>query len=77
MKKKKTAEKGVTDVSIPTELFEKIRQRIKGTEFSSVSDYVTYVLSEVLTEDEEETVSSVEKDEERIKERLRALGYID
>lgn len=40
-------------------------------------EHDTYVLSEVLAEDEEETKSSVEKDEEQIKARLKALGYID
>jgi len=41
-------------------------ERERGTEFTSVSDYVTYVLSGVLGEDEEQ-----------IKARLKALGYID
>ena len=66
-------------VSIPAELYEKIKQRIEGTEFASVSDYVTYVLTEVLAsleEDEEEEVFT-EEEEEKVKERLRALGYLD
>ena len=64
------------EVLIPTSLFEKIRERIKGTGFSSVSGYVTYVLREVLSEEEEGKEFSKE-DEEKIKARLRALGYID
>lgn len=75
--KEKVSGKKLTNVSIPKSLFEKIRERIRGTEFTSVSDYVTYVLGEVLAEDEGETESSVEKDEEQIKARLKALGYID
>ncbi|MCD6590352.1 MAG: CopG family transcriptional regulator [Candidatus Aenigmarchaeota archaeon] len=66
-------------VSIPVQLYEKIKQRIEGTEFSSVSDYVTYVLREVLVsleEGEEEEVFTKEE-EEKVKERLRALGYLD
>lgn len=74
---KKNSEKQFTNVSIPASLFERIEERIKGTEFTSVSDYVTYVLSEVLTEDEEETESVSKEDEERIKERLKALGYLE
>ena len=77
MGKEKTQEKGkFTEVSIPTSIFEKIKERIKGTGFSSVSSYVTYVLKEVLSEEEEEEVFTKE-DEEKIKARLKALGYIE
>ncbi|KXB05131.1 CopG family transcriptional regulator [candidate division MSBL1 archaeon SCGC-AAA261O19] len=61
-------------VSIPPELFKKIEDRIEGTGFDSVSEYVTYVLREVVEEEEEEEFS--EEDEEKVKERLRALGYL-
>ena len=43
-----------TTVSIPTPLVQKIRKRIDGTGFTSASDYVTYVLREVLASLEEE-----------------------
>jgi len=68
-----------TTVSIPVELYEKIKQRIENTEFSSVSDYVAYVLKEVLAslEEEEEVEVFTEEEEEKVKERLRALGYLD
>lgn len=74
--KEKRRKKEFTEVLIPTSLFEKIRERIKGTGFSSVSGYVTYVLREVLSEEEEEEVFSKEE-EEKIKARLKALGYIE
>ena len=65
-------------IEIPVKIYKKIEERIKETEFKSVDEYVTYVLKEVLTslEEEEEEVFS-EEEEEKIKERLRALGYID
>lgn len=69
--------KKFTTVSIPTPLFKKVEERIKGTGFTSVSSYVTYVLREIVTEDEEEEEPFSEEDKERVKERLRALGYID
>jgi len=75
-KERKREKEKFTEVLIPTSLFEKIRERIKGTGFSSVSGYVTYVLREVLSEEEEEEVFSKE-DEEKIKARLKALGYIE
>ena len=70
-------QKKFTTVSIPTPLFKKIEGRIKGTGFTSVSGYVTYVLREVVAEEEDETEPFTKEDEERVKERLRALGYLD
>ncbi len=66
------------EVKIPAEIYEKIEERIKETEFESVDEYVIYVLREVLAslEEEEEQVFS-EEEEEKVKERLRALGYLD
>ncbi len=67
-----------TTVSIPAPLFKKIEERIRDTGFTSVSSYVTYVLREIIaeeTQEEEEPFS--EEDEKRVKDRLRALGYID
>ncbi|MFW9829034.1 MAG: CopG family transcriptional regulator, partial [Candidatus Thorarchaeota archaeon] len=43
-----------TTVSIPKVLAEKIKERMKGTGFSSVSSYVTYILRQVLSSIEEE-----------------------
>ncbi len=77
-KRKEEGDPKFTTVSIPTPLFEKIKKRIEGTGFTSVSSYVVYVLREILAEDstgEEEAFSK--EDEERVKERLRSLGYLD
>jgi len=70
--------KKFTTISIPTPLAEKIKKRIEGTGFTSLSSYVTYVLREVISgiEEESEEVFSKE-DEEKVKDRLRALGYLD
>ena len=75
-KKERKEKEKFAEVLIPTSLFNKIEERIKGTGFSSVSSYVTYVLKEVLSE-EEEVKTFTKEDEEKIKARLRALGYID
>jgi Arc/MetJ-type ribon-helix-helix transcriptional regulator len=76
MTREKKEERKFTTVSIPSPLFKKVEQRIKDTGFTSVSSYVAYVLREIITEEEEEEPFS-EEDKERVKERLRALGYID
>jgi hypothetical protein len=71
-------EKKFTTISIPTPLAEKIKIRIEGTGFTSLSSYVTYVLREVISGLEEESEEAFSKeDEEKVKERLRALGYLD
>ncbi len=70
-------EKKFTTVSIPTPLFKKVEERIKGTGFTSVSSYVAYVLREVISEEEDELEPFSKEDEERVKDRLRALGYLD
>ena len=48
-----------TTVSIPKPLADKVKERMKGTGFSSVSSYVTYVLRQVL--------SSIEQDKRQNK----------
>jgi len=71
-------EKKYITISIPTPLAEKIKKRIKGTGFTSLSSYVTYVLREVISGIEEENKEVFSKeDEEKVKERLRSLGYLD
>ena len=70
-------EKEFTNVSIPTSLYKKIEEKIKNTEFSSVSSYVTKVLRESLSKEGETQQPLSKEDEEKVKERLKALGYID
>jgi len=78
MNKEPKKRKKFTTVSIPSPLFKKVEERIKGTGFTSVSSYVTYVLREIVAEEGEETEEAFTKeDEERVKARLHALGYID
>jgi len=63
-------------ISLPAEVYAKIEQRVAGMEFHSVDEYVNFVLEEVLKEEEPETSLSKE-DEEEVKKRLKALGYLD
>ncbi len=70
-------EKEFTNISIPTSLYRRLEEMIKGTEYSSVSSYVTKVLREKIAEGEKAAEVFTPEDEEKIKERLKALGYID
>ena len=69
-----------TTVSIPKPLADKVKERMKGTGFSSVSSYVTYVLRQVLSsieQDKRAKQAFTKEEEDRVKQRLRDLGYID
>ena len=75
---KEKEEKKYTTISIPTPLAEKIKKRIEGTGFNSLSAYVTDVLRVVISGIEEKKEEAFSKeDEEKVKDRLRALGYLD
>ena len=78
---KEQKETNITTISIPKPLAEKIKKRLKGTGFNSVSSYVTYVMRQVMSniEDKEgkKTEAFSKKDEEAVKSRLRSLGYLD
>jgi len=64
-------------IEVPESLYVRIESRIKGSKFASVADYVSFVLRERLVSEEENAQSHFTKEEEeKIKDRLRALGYL-
>lgn len=65
-----------TTISIPETLFKKIEKKIKDTGFRSVSEYVIFVLREMEANEHEKKESFSKKEEETIKKRLKALGYL-
>jgi Arc/MetJ-type ribon-helix-helix transcriptional regulator len=67
-----------TTVSIPTPLYDRIKSLIAGTGFNSVSQFVTYVLREVVSDMEREKVQSAvtEEEKEEILRKLKSLGYL-
>jgi Arc/MetJ-type ribon-helix-helix transcriptional regulator len=64
-------------VELPKSIIEKIKKRINGTGFESVSSYIAYVLDEILNETDDDSDDFTDEDEKKVKERLRALGYLD
>lgn len=60
-------------VMIPRELYEKIEEKIAGTSFTSVEEYVMLKLENEFPNETEYT----EEEEQIIRERLRRLGYIE
>lgn len=70
MEKKEQEKNKFSTISLPTQLIEKIKEKIKGTGIHSPSAYVTFILREILSEE------GIEKGEKAIKQRLRNLGYL-
>ncbi|MCI4323330.1 MAG: CopG family transcriptional regulator [Thermoplasmata archaeon] len=63
------------EVHIPALVAQKIQERIQGTGFGTVDEFVTFVLARLLESSSDVPFS--EEEEKRLKERLRSLGYID
>ena len=63
-------------VMLPADLYDRIDERARSTGFGSVEEYVTFVMEEVLKEEDREPAFSKE-DEEEVKKRLKALGYAE
>ena len=64
-------------IKIPRPLYEKIGQVIEGAGYNSVTDFVVYLLRDIVTTHrvtEAEPYSPAEL--EVVKERLRRLGYL-
>lgn len=73
-----------TKIEIPKKIADRIQKRVdESEEFKDISEYISYVLEQVVErldsesgESKEEQVYS-EEDEEKVKDRLRALGYLE
>ena len=72
------ADTDTTSVEIDTEIISTLNTRIKFTEFSTVDDYVNYVLEEMIDKLEEiDQDVEGEVDSEEVEDRLRSLGYLE
>jgi len=62
-------------ITIPEELFEKIEGQLKESGFNSVNEFILKKIEEIVGETKKD--SFTDEDEEKVKERLKALGYMD
>ena len=70
--------KNVRTVNLPADLYDRVAERAKDAGFETVDEYVTFVMAEVIRDDEiEEQQTYSEQDEEEVKKRLKALGYME
>jgi len=69
-----------TPLTIPGDLSEELKKRAEDKGFKSLSDYVIYILREVLSkieaDEKQKNEPSIKESEEEIKQKLRDLGYL-
>ena len=64
-------------IKIPRELYQRLKQMIAGTGFSSVSEFIVFVLRTLVMGGELKGEDRLTAEEVRaIRERLRRLGYL-
>ena len=65
-------------IKIPRHLYSKIQQLIADSGFNSATDFIVYVLRDVLSETGSEATSEFSADElKALKQKLRNLGYLE
>lgn len=68
------------EIDIPDEYYEKFAERAPDKGFDSAEEYVTYVLGQVyekLQDQDGGGTTYSKEEEEKVKERLKGLGYLD
>ena len=64
-------------VKIPRPLYRKIQHVVEGSGFNSPTDFIVYVLRDVMGEAGEPGKAAFSKDEiEELKRKLKKLGYL-
>jgi hypothetical protein len=66
-------------LKIPRELYDRLSELVEGTGFRSVTEFATYVLRDVAAGGklDRKPPGLTEKEVEAVRQRLRALGYIE
>ncbi|MDD1696568.1 MAG: ribbon-helix-helix domain-containing protein [Methanoregula sp.] len=63
-------------IKIPKPLFDNLQQLIEGTGFSSVTEFIVYVMRSLASKESKNEPDNLTSEEiQSIKERLRKLGY--
>jgi len=64
-------------LKVPRPLYNKISKVIEGSGYNSVTDFVVYVLRDLVASHEMASVKRSDAGEiEKVKQRLEALGYL-
>ncbi|WP_248906735.1 hypothetical protein [Halocatena marina] len=80
--KPSTSTQEYTTVQLPTKSVAVLEERVRSTEFDSVSAYLTFLIDELAhqtdnSDDAPDSQQAKGMDDEAIEQRLRSLGYLD
>ncbi|MFW6124284.1 MAG: CopG family transcriptional regulator [Acidobacteriota bacterium] len=64
-------------ISIPVSIFKKIKKLAEKENIDSVEEYVVMLLEKEIAEKQTESDKFSKDDEEKVKKRLKSLGYMD
>lgn len=66
-------------IELPERIVDRVEDRLPRTEWETPSEYITYVMEEVLYRVEQETEDDDFEpvDEQEVKDRLKSLGYLN
>lgn len=66
------------NITLKDDLVEKLTARVEASsDFSTVEEYVNYILEEVIKQTEGEESAFSSEEEKEVKDRLHDLGYLD
>ncbi len=64
-------------IKIPRTLYNKLKEQIGGTGFNSVTDFIVYLLRDIVASGKlDQDISLTKKEIALIKKRLKTLGYL-
>ena len=63
-------------VKIPRPLYRKIQQVVEGSGFNSPTDFVVYVLRDLMGEADEQPMEFSQEELDEVKRTLKNLGYL-
>jgi len=64
-------------ILIPVSIFKKVKKLAEKENIDSVEEYVVKILEEKIAEKQNKDDKFSKEDEEKVKKRLKALGYMD
>ena len=63
-------------VKIPRPLYRKVQQVVDGSGFNSPTDFIVFVLRDLMGEAEEQAVDFSQEELDDVKRKLKNLGYL-
>jgi len=69
-------QKDKVTLKIPRPLYDNLNETIKGSGFNSVTEFVAYVLRDLLSSRSEKEPALTKEEIEAVRKRLRSLGYL-